>query len=198
MNGWMLGPHALSTETIKVIQSALAAGWIIGLHYHFAGGRGPEAVTFENYQNYENDIRGSRPGDKFLLWGVAELLEQDVQLMAGFAQGSENHDQASTHAHSSMEKDLARIQQYLSRVPGPKEYANEVFVAARIDTASRPVAFVTDLDGYGRIEQIIKQSIVGGGERYVFPLNTIDAPEFQLLCVKRANDEGEVPLVGTY
>ena len=36
------------------------------------------------------------------------------------------------------------------------------------------------------------------GEIYVLPLGAIEKPEFCLLNVKRANDSGEVPLVGAY
>ena len=184
-SGWARLPHALSPDTVEVVRSALEGGWVFGNHYHFAGACGPDGVVFETYEGYREHIDRSRPGDKFLLWSVAGLIGQGLQLSV-------------RPAHSSKSADIAKIRAYLSQVPGPQECANEVFVVARLVTAAQATGFFTDVDGLDKIELLFDECDALGGKLYVFPLTTIERPGFYLVCVKRANDDGEIPVVGVY
>lgn len=192
MYSWVAKQHALSPESIGDVQTALSLGWVTGFHYFLGGGDGPRTVVFTTYDEYDKDISDARPGDKFVLWSIGKLLQQGKCLLAVSSTGNN-----PLRSQRLVPEDLAKIREYLAMVPNPQEFANEILVSARVGEGVA-MAFVADIDRIDEVNDVARQVDGAGGELYILPLREIEAPELCLLNVKRPNELGEVPLIGSY
>jgi hypothetical protein len=190
---WVNARHAESPESIDAIKEALTDGWVVGLHFYLGGACSPDGVAFAKFEEYQAFVSSSRAGDKFTLWSVGALLERKIPLAAVSSTAP-----VAGRRGQLRESDLGGIESHLAALTGERQIANEVLVAVKVRHQEQPTAFVVDIDGFDQITDWARRLSTEGGELYVLPLRTIEAAGLCLLNVKRANDRGEIPLVGAY
>jgi hypothetical protein len=78
------GANILSAKNVDAAKDALGRGWLCGIHYYFAGGRSGDPIAFADYLEYLAHISAARPGDLFVLWSIASLVESGEMLQTGW------------------------------------------------------------------------------------------------------------------
>lgn len=183
------GPSILAEDTLRAVESALEEGWIGGIHLYYGGGGSGDSIAFSTFDAFHSHITSSKPGDLFIMWSVAELRKRGLLLV-------DNGFNPRLEAGLSLlsQGDLIGVRGYLAQ----KEL-NEIF-SIRSRGGGELEATMTDLEGtYEDRFLTFTQEIAEDGDAIcIFPLTSIDHPEFYLVKAKRPNENGEVPLGGAY
>jgi hypothetical protein len=76
---WVTGVASILSPTILArVRFALENGDILcGLQRHYCAGCGPSAVVFTSFEAFQAHIRGTRPGDEFMLLSIHRLSAEN-------------------------------------------------------------------------------------------------------------------------
>lgn len=188
--GWSLEiRNILAEDVCSHVRDALSADWVVGLHLYLGGGRSGDTVAFSDYDDFISYVEGSRPGDLFVLWSVAELRRKEQILV-----DCECSVQDMLDASLIQSAILDQIRPYLAAGT-----LNEVLVLVVVSSGDKAVLCL-DLDGLSekRFLSAIDQVARLGGSICVLPLSQIDSSTYYLFKGKRPNSKGEVPIGGAY
>jgi hypothetical protein len=71
-------PNILAPERIAAIKQAFEGSSLIVAHYFLFGGRAPDSMIFEDYEDFEEYLRTEvRPGDNLCFWRYNDLCRDD-------------------------------------------------------------------------------------------------------------------------
>lgn len=180
-------PSLLSGDNVERMREALRRGLVCGLHAFYAGGGGPEACAFSEFDHYLDTVLRSRPGDWFTLWSVADLSAQNLLL-------------CEAHGAPPSSDRLKAVENFLNEDP-----RREYMAVGRVAAGNPPEIAYGDIDSFADLA-LLAGHCGPGGELYVLPLSSLEAygPDgryYGIHCVvdaKRPNERGEVPLGGPY
>ena len=187
-NRWVADkPNILAPEHLAKVEHATQRGIVFGLHCHYKGGGSPSRWAALDFQQFNQYIARSRPGDLYFVWSAQDLLDKGLALA---------HARYPPEAPSGVlifsADVLEGVKSYLSH-----EY-NE-FIAVYIDwTARTAECDFGDIDSYDELREKVTRYSRRDCEAYVFPLTPIDKPEHYLVEAKYPNEKGEVPIGGAY
>lgn len=178
-------PNILHPENIEKIRSALLKGPIWGHQYHFYGGCSRTSWAFADFLSFEGYLAASKPGDIYVVWSAAQLIEQKMALAyAAF-------DTTMKPGSSLLsEAQLEIIKRHLAQ---PSSEINCVF-----QNSNRIFDTTQDRGDYEDFLELVATFTQPGGRVYIFSENEIDSPEYILVEAKYPNVKGEVPIGGAY
>jgi hypothetical protein len=83
-NWTVAGRNILSAHNLAALRECLEQGPVIVEHRYYYGGRSPDRLIFEDFEDLEAYLRGrSRPGDAFWIWDYSSLCRDDNFLAMG-------------------------------------------------------------------------------------------------------------------
>ncbi len=140
----------------------------------------------------------SRPGDKFTVWSVAELVQKNLHLFSG---AYPQHGQGTDLIVPP--RQLDRVRAYLEVVE-PKyapHHMNEVLAIYSSSGGGSLKSEIVNLhyaDDWDEFVGALRTHSHPGAEVHLFPVSDIDREENILLEEKYPNEKGEVPIGGAY
>src|SRR5579864_666882 len=187
MSEWFVSDTAniLSEKNLGSVRHVLETTWVVGLHYHYGGGRGPDRVAFRVWSDYLAYVESGRAGDLFIFWSVADIQRRGL-LLAGRKTG----DMPSALSLSSV---IENVKEYLSRF-NASNIQNEFSAVGLAQGEANLRVLYSDLDRLDALAEMLGEC----SEWYVLPASDIDLPGFYLMHAKRPNENGEVPTGGAY
>jgi hypothetical protein len=180
-------PNLLSKENLEKVRQALRLGIVCGLHAFYAGGGGPQACAFSDFDQYLDEVEKSAPGDWFTLWSVTDLAARGLLLI-------------ESHGTPPSTEVLAELEKFL-RADAKHEY----MVVARIAEDKSMEAEYGDIDSYDDLVALARRC-GSFSDLYVLPLSSLEDngrdgrpySKHAVVDAKRANEQGEVPSGGPY
>jgi len=78
------GRNILSATNLAALRDCLERGPIIVEHRFYYGGRSPDRLVFDDFEDLESYLEGqASPGDSFWIWDYAALCRDDNYLVTG-------------------------------------------------------------------------------------------------------------------
>ena len=181
---WTSGQaHLLTPESLDLVRKALGKGLVFGFRSFYCGARGPDDVSFSDFDAYRAAIESSRPGDWFTLWSVPIAQNSGSVLL-------------HKHARDIKSVELEQIRAWLS-----ENAMHEFFAVGRAGPDVPPTAASGDIDNFDDLQALVS-GCSPAGEVAVVNLFRLDSAahrtERSLVNAKRPNRQGEVPLGGAY
>jgi hypothetical protein len=84
-DGWTLsGRNILTPPNLAALRECLENGPVIVEHRFYYGGRSPDRLVFDDYEDLEAYLRGrAAPGDSFWIWDYMSVCRDDNFLVQG-------------------------------------------------------------------------------------------------------------------
>lgn len=183
------GPNIFAQERLDRIRQALSEDWIGGARFFYCAGCGGESIAFSRYDDFLAQVTGSRPGDWFILWSVAELRSRTLLL------ADNRYMNTATSGESLLStSDLDRVEKYLA-----EQKLNEMLCIWNDGAGGLKTIWSGADEGLrGRLVNAGRGAAVPGGAIIVLPFTDLDKTADYFVSAKRPNEKGEVPLGGAY
>jgi hypothetical protein len=176
-------PNILTPEYQEKIEAAFPRGIVFGHQAHWWYGNTASHWAFRDFNQFAEHLRQSRPGDKYEVWSLPDLIAKELVLAHG-ERSAENNQ-----IPMPPERELRAVRSYL-------DVKYNEFFAIFAEAESNDLEIVlNDEDGY---EDII--SYIDGSDGWMFdevwvlPYTDIEKPEHIYLQARYPNEHGEVPI----
>lgn len=196
-------PTILSPESLSTLENAFHKGIVLGDHYFYCGGRGPDHVAFFSYSAFLDYLNSRpKPGDLFVLWSLPELLQNETQLLSGVF--SAPLPPGSLGIPDEKLVELKHFLQILKPISA-QYYMNEVravYYSSEEQIIETKIYNLKSVDDWEKDWQEILDDIRRyshpGGQVHFFNEDVLFSGEYEFLSAKYPNENGEVPIGGAY